>query len=226
MYDCALVFSPSLLSLLLMFCFILPASCFYSINKSDIIFQYVVLIQNLSIFVTFVCMEFSCVLMINSFLFLVGLALYSLWAHIFSLCPKLVQHIWIYLSYALCSLCIRCTRVCLETIWTQSGTMWVSLVARVQAGLLRNRGLIPGRGISRQYLQFMQPPPIKCMLWALSSGLIWPVHEVNSSPPHSVEVTSAWISTSTPSFAFMLCPGTTSPLPLHFPLPLPGNKTR
>jgi ferredoxin len=113
-----LYFLPSLLSLLLEFCFILPASCFCSINKSNRIFQYVVLIQNLSIFVTFVCMEFSCMLMINSFLFLVGLALYSLWAHIFALCPKLVQLIWIVLSYALCSLCIPCTRVCVETIWT------------------------------------------------------------------------------------------------------------
>ena len=96
-------------------------------------------------------------------------------------------------------------------------------MARVQAGLLLDHGLIPGRGISRQYLQFMQPPPIKCVLWALSSGLIWPVHEVNRSPPCSTEVTSMWISTSTPSLAFMLCPGTTSPLPLPLPLPLPGN---
>lgn len=80
---------------------------------SQTIFQYVVLIQNVSIFVTFVCM-----VMINSFLFLVGLALYSLWAHIFALCPKPIQLIWIFHSYALCSLCIPCTRVYLETIWT------------------------------------------------------------------------------------------------------------
>ena len=33
-------------------------------------------------------------------------------------------------------------------------------MARVQAGLQRDLGLIPGRGISRQYLQFMQPLPI------------------------------------------------------------------
>jgi hypothetical protein len=62
-------------------------------------------------------------------------------------------------------------------------------MARVQAGLLRDHGLIPGRGISRQYLQFMQPPPIKCVLCALSSGLIWPVHEANRLPPYSAEVT-------------------------------------
>ena len=120
---CSYIFLTSLLSLLLVFCFILPASCFCSINKSNRIFQYVVLIQNLSIFVTFMCMEFLCMLMINSFFFffffpLVELALYSFWAHIFALCPKLVQLIWIFLSYALCSLCIPCTRVYLETIWT------------------------------------------------------------------------------------------------------------
>jgi len=113
-----LYFLPSLLRLLLVFCFILPASCFCSINRSNRIFQYVLLIQNLPIFVTFMCMEFSCMWMINSFLFLEGLALYFSWAHIFALCPKLVQLIWIYLSYALCSLCIPCIRVCLETIWT------------------------------------------------------------------------------------------------------------
>jgi len=66
---CSYIFLTSLLSLLLVFCFILPASCFCSINKSNRIFQYVVLIQNLSIFVTFMCMEFLCMLMINSFFF-------------------------------------------------------------------------------------------------------------------------------------------------------------
>jgi hypothetical protein len=65
-------------------------------------------------------------------------------------------------------------------LFKESGSMWVSLMARVQAGWLRDHGLIPGSELSKQNLQFVRPPPIKCVLWALSSGPIWECMKLTS----------------------------------------------